>query len=202
MTLQEWLILAKSQTLNSQQAHADVSPIPLESRSAYKTTAQNAAVMLLICGSTIDTAFIPVIKRSKKHKIHAGQMGFPGGKCEAQDTSIFDTALRECYEEIGITANSEHCALSPVFIPISGMHVQPFIAHHQNNTVFFKLSAEVEQMYRLPLTTISKLQIEYTEIETRIVPGFKIEHEFIWGASAMILNEFKTLWQNLLPKLS
>ena len=198
MTLEEALILAKSYTLNTQQAHAEASPLPLNMRSVIKGVSQNAAVMILICGTTLENAFIPVIKRSLRHRIHAGQIGFPGGKCELYDATPFDTALRECKEEIGITVRSAYGALSPVFIPVSGMYVMPYMALHTNENTLFTASVEVDQIYKLQLKSILKMHIEYASVDARKVPGFIIENEFIWGATAMILNEFKTIWKHII----
>jgi 8-oxo-dGTP pyrophosphatase MutT (NUDIX family) len=195
VTLEEALILAKSQMLNPQQAHAEASPIRLNMRFDIKGASRNAAVMILICGTTLENAFIPVIKRSLGHRIHAGQIGFPGGKCELYDATPFDTAIRECREEIGITVRSAYVALSPVFIPVSGMYVMPYMALHTSEDIVFKTSVEVDQLYKLQLKSILNMHIEYASVNARNVPGFFIENEFIWGATAMILNEFKTIWK-------
>jgi 8-oxo-dGTP pyrophosphatase MutT (NUDIX family) len=44
------------------------------------------------------------IKRTEMVKVHKGQISFPGGVCEARDSTLLNTALREAGEEIGLAA--------------------------------------------------------------------------------------------------
>jgi len=41
-------------------------------------------------------------RRTDKVKVHKGQISFPGGAYEKEDSSLLDTALRESSEEIGL----------------------------------------------------------------------------------------------------
>ena len=59
-----------------------------------------AAVLLGITDE--DAPKVLLTKRSSALRHHPGQISFPGGKHEASDNSLLDTALRETEEEIGI----------------------------------------------------------------------------------------------------
>lgn len=43
-------------------------------------------------------------QRTAHLRDHAGQVSFPGGRCETRDATAIDTALRESQEEVGIEA--------------------------------------------------------------------------------------------------
>jgi len=42
------------------------------------------------------------IKRTERVGMHKGEIGFPGGRLEPEDTGPLAAALREAYEEVGI----------------------------------------------------------------------------------------------------
>lgn len=59
---------------------------------------------------------------------HAGQVSFPGGRCEADDASRVHTALREADEEVGINpAQVEVIGALPEFWSGSGFVITPVV---------------------------------------------------------------------------
>jgi 8-oxo-dGTP pyrophosphatase MutT (NUDIX family) len=69
-----------------------------------------------------------LIERSGQLRQHAGQLAFPGGKPEASDRDLLDTALREAWEEVGLphAAVSVLGRLSPVPTP-TGYMIVPYV---------------------------------------------------------------------------
>jgi 8-oxo-dGTP pyrophosphatase MutT (NUDIX family) len=59
---------------------------------------------------------------------HAGEISFPGGKPEAQDLELVDTALREAREELGIAGAQVLGRLSSIPLFTSDYRLEPFVA--------------------------------------------------------------------------
>lgn len=62
--------------------------------------------------------------------VHGGQLGLPGGKQEAGDATLLETALREAEEEIGLPRSEIEvlAELSPVDTRTTGFRIQPYLA--------------------------------------------------------------------------
>ncbi len=161
---------------------------------------RNSAVLLLLIKRD-NAYYIPLTERHDYKGVHSGQISFPGGKFEAGDQNLSHTALRECYEEIGIQNNIELIGkLTPVYIPVSKFLVTPFVAVLNDEQANYCINtAEVKSIIELPLGNLTKPEIvKQTHVEP--APGYKfktpyfdVEGKIVWGATAMVLNEFKHL---------
>ena len=95
------------------------SPISLES--------PQSSISLIIKRVGVNELDILFIKRTSNIKDkHSGQIAFPGGKLECGETS-YDAAIRETYEEIGVTLKEEeylgHTGLKPAYK--GGLRINP-----------------------------------------------------------------------------
>ena len=60
---------------------------------------------------------------------HAGQISFPGGRYEPEDTDIVATALRESFEEIGTESQQIHVIGSlPNYVTVTAYEITPVVA--------------------------------------------------------------------------
>lgn len=161
---------------------------------------KSSAVLLLLIQK--ENGFhIPLTERHTYIGAHSAQISFPGGKFDASDKSLEQTALRECYEEIGLKDNIEILGqLSPIYIPVSKFMVQPFVSVLNQTEINYKPNAsEVKTIIELPVNDLTRPElVKETFVEP--TPGFKfktpyfdVEGKIVWGATAMILNEFKHL---------
>ncbi|MEQ8352466.1 MAG: CoA pyrophosphatase [Leptospiraceae bacterium] len=138
----------------------------------------------------------PLILRPGNQGPHSGQISLPGGKREKGE-SLKDTALRETEEEIGLNSSKIHVLgkLTPLYIPVSGFAVHPYVGWFDTVPQFKRDPLEVEQilfydMLRLSSSdyrTVFDFNYNGRSFES---PGFKLEDRIIWGATAMILMEF------------
>tara|TARA_B100000927_G_scaffold279284_1_gene262752 strand:+ start:1386 stop:2030 length:645 start_codon:yes stop_codon:yes gene_type:complete len=163
-----------------------------------RKTYTSSAVMILIYNFE-GTAVIPCIKRSKRPgDKHSGQIGLPGGRKDLSDKDLWDTAVRECQEEVGLNHNPQYITqLSPVRIPVSGYEIHPYVALSQQ-TVPWKIdSNEVETLRFIDVKNLLNAPIQQCPVEVQYlshaieVPAFSIDDMVIWGATAMILAEFR-----------
>ena len=135
-----------------------------------------------------------LIKRPSHMKHHAGQIALPGGRIEKGETAL-DTALRETWEEIGISRDKIEVlgSLSEIYVQVSRFQIHPFVGWLNKKPGFVINKYEVEKMIYFPLKNMNNSFAE-VELETITgtlkVPCFKFEDEIIWGATAMILSEF------------
>lgn len=129
-------------------------------------------------------------------KNHAGQIAFPGGKRENSDKDLFDTALREAEEEIGINPESVEILglLSPVYVQISDFLILPVLGWMTHRPDIRMDLHEVDEAIFISLEEVTNPDsLCHREMDTRtgriVVPGYEINGNFIWGATAMMLAE-------------
>jgi 8-oxo-dGTP pyrophosphatase MutT (NUDIX family) len=94
----------------------------------YKNDLKNAAILIpLVC---VDGRWsLLFTRRADSLKNHRGQVSFPGGGKEAQDSTLIDTALREANEEIGLKESGIHIiGLMPDFVTNSDYLVTPVVS--------------------------------------------------------------------------
>jgi 8-oxo-dGTP pyrophosphatase MutT (NUDIX family) len=74
----------------------------------------------------------PHVVLTKRHadlRRHAGEISFPGGRQDARDRQLRDTALREAEEEIGLERSQVRVLgeLRPVSTFATGYEIHPFV---------------------------------------------------------------------------
>jgi 8-oxo-dGTP pyrophosphatase MutT (NUDIX family) len=140
---------------------------------------------------------IVFIKRTDTVKAHKGQISFPGGTCEKEDSSLLETALRESYEEIGLKeADVEILGeLDDELTTTSNYIVAPFVGLIPWPYRFVKNRQEVDEILKIPLTAL--LDKDCLKLDTEVLNGkelssYAYHHDgrVIWGATARILYKF------------
>ena len=140
---------------------------------------------------------VVLTKRSDYKGVHGGQVSFPGGKSEPDDPDLIYTALREANEEVGINPGDVAIlgTLTPLYIPPSNIMVSSVIAFSDKIPDFRINTREVNYVFTPSVDDFLKqdtLKCKTLEIfkEEISVPYFDVNNEEIWGATAMIMNEF------------
>ncbi len=184
--------------LPGEQAQFMMAPSKIRER-VNKYNFQRAGVLLLLYPLDKNIFFV-LIKRSEDEGPHSGQIGLPGGKYEQKDNNIFNTALRETYEEIGVPPENVDIIgrLSLLHIPVSCYLVTPVVAAMYHTPRFHTEENEVSEIIQLPLSSLQNRELRKVDNITRgglpdSVPYFSFNNHRVWGATAMILSEFSEI---------
>ncbi|MBG24812.1 MULTISPECIES: NUDIX hydrolase [Croceibacter] len=167
---------------------------------------REAAVTALFYPNKDNQTFLILILRKTYKGVHSAQIGFPGGKVEPEDKDLKDTAKRETEEEVGVPYNDIQLIkkMTTAYIPPSNFNVHPFIGYIEDTPKLIKQDDEVEDIV---LVDIDDFLNEDSLIEETLttsyateltVPAFHLNGHVVWGATAMMLSEIKTLFKQVL----
>jgi 8-oxo-dGTP pyrophosphatase MutT (NUDIX family) len=143
---------------------------------------------------------IMLTQRSADLRHHAGQISFPGGRVEPEDSSAQSAALREAEEEVGLphhrvqllgTLDTYETRTGFEIIPVVGLVTPPIALRIDAN--------EVAEVFEVPLAFI--LDPVNHERHSRVYQGVRRQfyampfgERYIWGATAgMLVNLFEVL---------
>lgn len=158
--------------------------------------AVKSAVLILVYPVN-NKPMIVFMQRPGGDNPHSGQISFPGGKTEKTDKSIVATAIRETNEELGVKYEliEPISKLTELFIPVSNFAVTPVVACMYQQPEFIINPKEVDFVIEIPLSKLVQPDCLSTKVfhhgEVAFeAPVFKYNKHIIWGATAMMLNEF------------
>jgi 8-oxo-dGTP pyrophosphatase MutT (NUDIX family) len=167
----------------------------------FPEDARPAAGLLCVFSRT-DQPYVLLTVRSAGLPTHAAQVSLPGGRIEAGET-IEEAALREAHEEIGLDPASVEILgqLTPLHIPVSGYTLHPVVGLATVVPRFKPAEREVERILEVPIadlhdaTRLLRRTIKRDDLELD-VPYFLLCGEQVWGATAMVLAEFRALFED------
>jgi len=164
---------------------SEISP-----ETTVKEKSKLASVLIVIFDSEPK---ILMTKKSTNLKIHAGEIAFPGGKFDATDKDLLDTALREVKEELDLDITREQIIgqLQPVTTMNSGFTIMSFIAF-VDKLPKLKDNSEVESILYMPLVPFLKTlndDLDPNHQSLQEMYTFTYENNLVWGASARMLKQ-------------
>ena len=181
------------------QAQSKMSAQPKDGGSFKRTPSKEAKLggVSIVLYPHNNEIVMPLIKRPDYEGVHGGQISFPGGKREDQDSDLIATAFRETEEEIGVPRDSMKMVgtLSELYIFASDFQVLPVVAALEQRPIFDPDPTEVSAVVEVGLGHLldpknrkrKELVVRGFAIDA---PYFEVEEEVVWGATAMMLNEF------------
>ncbi len=163
------------------------------------TNPRSSGVMILLfpSGAGISTVFIVRTPGGP----HGGQISLPGGKQEITDADLFQTAMRETHEEIGVDSSliTVIGSLTPLYVPHSNFHIQPVIGFVMELPELKLDTNEVAGVIIAPLKDLFDPANRRTMVLHRsgaeiVAPYYEASGYRIWGATAMIMSEFERIF--------
>jgi 8-oxo-dGTP pyrophosphatase MutT (NUDIX family) len=135
---------------------------------------------------------------------HAGEISFPGGRQDHPNEDLRETALREAYEEIGLSPHDVELvgALPPVGTFVTGYRIHPFVGMIQPGHAWTPQEREVARVLEFSLQDLlqghemKRLIRKGVPIKT---PTYTVDGHLVWGATARIV---QSLLERVGPLLS
>jgi 8-oxo-dGTP pyrophosphatase MutT (NUDIX family) len=171
----------------------------------------HAAVLIPIImrGPQASEPTVLLTQRTAHLSTHSGQIAFPGGKVDPEDTDRQRTALREAQEEVGL--DPRHVQVLgelPVYITGTSFLITPVIGLVSSDLVITPNANEVADVFEVPLVFLmnpahhrlhafdwqgaQRQWFSMPYLESRVAPDGQVAlvERFIWGATAAMLRNF------------
>lgn len=132
-------------------------------------------------------------QRSELLRKHPGQVAFPGGRVDPEDTDAIATALREAEEEIGLPRELvDVIGTTDPFTTHTGYSIIPVVAVIPPDVDFVPEPREVDAIFEIPLAYAldpNRRTLLFTEFEGKMRDYHEIlwKDRRIWGVTAGML---------------
>ena len=200
------------QPLPGRTAHRTAWPETLPGRLDPPDAAEYGAAAVLIAlyahPDRTGRYLFPLIRRPEGIEHHSGQIALPGGRCDGGEESC-DCARREAEEEIGLPRDAVRIlgALTPVPVAVSRNRIQPvvgWIDEARRPARWRAQAGEVDSILSADPDALAAQgprpsPVRWRDGLERTVPAWIIPADagaaVVWGATAIILAEFLTIWR-------
>jgi 8-oxo-dGTP pyrophosphatase MutT (NUDIX family) len=137
---------------------------------------------------------VVLTRRRANLRSHAGEISFPGGRFDEDDSTLSNTALREAEEEIGLRREQVSLAgaLTPTSTFVTGYQIHPFVGAIDPQRAWTANVSEVDVVLELSLRAL-RLSRGRTQLTRRgftfETDAYQLSDHLIWGATFRILQE-------------
>lgn len=184
----------------------------IERETSFSSRAPAPAAVLVpivLRGPHFSQSTVLLTQRANHLATHGGQIAFPGGKVDPQDSSRQATAMREAQEEIGLDPRHvEVIGELPEYVTGTAFWVTPVIALVSAEAILRPNADEVQDVFEVPLSFLMNpanhrrhafewqgqqrqwFSMPYPEQRMGVDGQTEVVERFIWGATAAMLRNF------------
>ena len=151
------------------------------------------AAVLVLCHTLEGVDSLVFNKRTEHVEHHKGQICFPGGMRDRKDATLWETALRETHEELGLEPERVTFIRELEKRPTpTGFIVTPFLGVVEGPVVWKPNAREIDEIFSVPLSHFSDpscVRFETHEWEGRehLMPFYSYKNHVIWGLTGKIV---------------
>lgn len=205
----QYLKERSKEKLPGRDAQMKMSPEPLDPDFVLprqpSDTAYPSSVLIPLYPDENDELHVILTLRTESIR-HAGQISFPGGRREGNETPE-ETALRETEEEIGVNRSKIQlaCSITPLYLHRTDNQISPFVGFLEGEPNLQPEPAEVKEAFSIPLKKLienenlkdEKWDLTHASFQ---VPYWTIHEVPLWGATAMMMSELLDLYKEFLHR--
>ncbi|WP_407303668.1 NUDIX hydrolase [Acinetobacter sp.] len=164
----------------------------LQQRLRFSTRIKPAHAAVLIAITDELDPKVLLTRRSLYLSNHAGEVSFPGGKRDPQDTSNIVVALREAYEETALNPfDVQLMGDLPMQKARNGMLVKPVVGLIPAEVNLIAQPSEIDRIFFASLSSLMKAppipyEVRYAH-QSLYFPSMRVENEIVWGLTARML---------------
>jgi 8-oxo-dGTP pyrophosphatase MutT (NUDIX family) len=153
---------------------------------------RNAAVLIPFRPQPDGSIKLVFTKRHDDLPQHAGQISFPGGRADPEDSDFVATALRESWEELAIPIDAVEVlgALEPMSTYVTDYAVYPIIGRVDAELPLTPNPGEVDSVFEVDLNDLAQMREKRELVRagmTFTTEAFESEGGLIWGVTGYIL---------------
>ena len=185
MTLADRLRASLAATVN------DAVPFASDMRTGYAADGSPAAVLVAIIDRPEPGLILT--QRPDTMRRHAGQVAFPGGRVDPEDTDAVAAALREAWEEVALPPDAVEVVGQLVpYRTVTGFDIVPVIGVIAADLPLVPHDREVAAVFEVPLAFVldpanhAQRNVAF-EGRTRTYIEMMWGERRIWGATAAML---------------
>ncbi|MDM1772342.1 MULTISPECIES: CoA pyrophosphatase [Acinetobacter] len=164
----------------------------LQQRLRFSRSMREAHAAVLIAITDEAQPKVLLTRRSAYLNSHAGEVSFPGGKRDPQDTSNIVVALREAQEETALNPfDVELIGDLPMQKSRNGMLVKPIVGLIPPEVQLSAQPTEIDRIFFVSLKNLMEAppvpyEVRYAH-QSLYFPSMRVENEIVWGLTARML---------------